>query len=282
MTTQRIDYNFNASALAVGGYFIRDGRKTVVPSLASVALSPDGGEGWTSLVNYDQDGIAFTRAESRVSGYETSPNFFTTRSDIYLTNLSVFGKVNIGLLQATVTSTRDLEDRDSEEAKFQLHASFYGIDVDGAGIIPSIDVDVCEASYRELADRTIREIEEEPVRERDAKDRAIAAIKRGEPIRSTMLKEMTHGNRPGFAKEGKHVLKVPGFAKIHFGELLVKQGRRRVNLLRFDFDEMLGNEFEDSTVPRALAARGGVLQPASGSITVASGDGNGEPVWPRG
>jgi len=278
MSTQRVDYNFNASALGVGGYFIRDGKQTLVPSLASVALSPDGGEGSTYVTNYDRDGISFTRAESRVSGYETSPGFFTTRSDIYLTNLSVFGQVNIGLLQATVTSTRDLDDREAEEAKFMLHASFYGIDVEGVGIVPKIDVDVCEASYKEIREKAKRQLDSAP--ESEEKKHAMAAVDRGEPIRSTMLESMnlTHpDHRPGFAKEGKHVLKVPGFAKIHFGELLVKQGRRRVNLIRFDF-----NNVSDQETPRSAFVANALVLPSSGSLTVASGDGNGEPVWPRG
>jgi hypothetical protein len=270
MNTQRVDYNFNASALGIGGYFVRGGKKVLVPSLASVALAPDGGEGWTSLTNYEEDGISFTRAESRVSGYETSRSFFTTRSDIHITNLSLFGKINVGQLQATVTSTRDLDDSDTDEAKFQLHASFFGVDVDGAGVVPRIDIDVCEATYKELLDRTIRSVEAESGVA--AAESQVTALRRGEPIRSTMLHGIDHDDKPNMIKEAKNVLKVPGFAKIHFGELLVKRGRRRVNLLRIEF----GNFWEDDHRKGLIAS-----QHDSGSVTIASADGNGEPVWPR-
>jgi hypothetical protein len=58
---------------------------------------------------------------------------------------------------------------------------------------------------------------------------------------------------------------VPGLGKLQFGELLLKQGRRRVNLLRLDFGDPTLESHETS----------------GGSLVMASGEGNGTPVWPN-
>jgi hypothetical protein len=298
------EYTFNASALGLGGYFTRDGKRVLVPSLASVALAPGGGEGWSRVTNYDQDDISFSHAESRVAGYETSSHRFTTYSDILITNLSVWGQFKVAMLHATVTSSRDIKGDD--EADFHLQATYRGVEVDGCEIIPELDVDICRSSrYAEMAEAEAARLDEprpeataEVVTEADVKEwerireRRRKAILRGEPIRSTLLRDLQKG-RPAehLGKAGKNVLLVPKFASVHFGELLVKPGRRRVNLLRFDFDTRfadfgretrlagVADEGSDTTVS-AFAAR--AISQNSGTLAVGSGEGNGDPVWPRG
>ncbi|HYO76237.1 MAG TPA: hypothetical protein VE010_07205, partial [Thermoanaerobaculia bacterium] len=188
--TQRTEYTFNASAIALGGYFTRGGRQILVPSLASVALAPTGGEGWANVTNYDQDGIAFTRAESRVSGYETSRNFFTTYSDIYITNLSVFDTVRVAMMHAAVTSTRDTN-CPADEATFQLHASYRGIEIDGYEVVPEIDIHTCGADYRSLLKKALAELPDADRNLSVASRRD--ALERGEPIRDTIVKGLKHG-----------------------------------------------------------------------------------------
>jgi hypothetical protein len=275
------EYTFNASALGVGGYFVRDGKRVLVPSLASVALAPGGGEGWSRVVNYDQDDISFTHAESRVAGYESSPRRFTTYSDILITNLSVWGTFKVAMLHATVTSSRDIDADD--EADFHLQATYRGVEVDGEEIVPELDVDICRGSrYAQMALAEAEQLDAlESASQGDAArsdeehlriaERRRKAIQRGEPIRSTLLRDLVKA-RPAehLGRAGKNVLLVPQFASVHFGELLVKPGRRRVNLLRFDFS------------PRFVGFAAKELNPNSGTLTVGSGDGNGDPVWPRG
>ncbi|MEA2464440.1 MAG: hypothetical protein QOJ98_2187, partial [Acidobacteriota bacterium] len=53
-----VEYTFNASALGVGGFYDRDGRRFTIPSLASVALAPTGGEGTATVQDHNQHGIA--------------------------------------------------------------------------------------------------------------------------------------------------------------------------------------------------------------------------------
>ncbi|HEY0157171.1 MAG TPA: hypothetical protein VGF28_07790 [Thermoanaerobaculia bacterium] len=287
------DYTFNASALGVGGYFVRDGKKVLVPSLASVALAPGGGEGWSRVTNYDQDDISFTHAESRVAGYATSPRRFTTYSDILITNLSVWSTFQVAMLHATVTSTRDLDSDD--EAQFHLQATYRGVEVDGCEIIPELDIDICHASrYQALAEAETALLDSRraaTTEQVEALARRRKAMQRGEPIRTTLLRDLQKGRRgEHLGKAGRNVLVVPNFASVHFGELLVKPGRRRVNLLRFDFGTRLpafaegdiaGFAAEGSdTVLTEFATR--ALSQNSGTLAVGSGDGNGDPVWPRG
>jgi hypothetical protein len=274
-----IDYTFDASVLGLGGYYERDGEQKLVPSLASVVLAPSGGEGWSSATNYDDGDIAFTHAESRVRGYRTSDDYFTTISDIYLTNVRMFDKVRIALLQATVTSTRNLS-RDVDEAEFQLQALYRGIDVEGNEVIPAVDVEVCHASYNRLLDNANSALTA-------GTTTALQPLTRQDPVRSSIVHDLKHtASEDVLKKHGKNVLEVPGFARLKFGELIAKRGRRRVNLLTFDFNRFVAEEppvnGESKAIVRtamARAARDGRL--SSGSVTIASVGGNGEPIWPN-
>jgi len=69
-------YVFNASAIGLGGILTSPKRK-IIPSLASVALAPTGGEGSSVVENYDEGGIAFDKAQSTVWG-SSRGNIFST------------------------------------------------------------------------------------------------------------------------------------------------------------------------------------------------------------
>lgn len=265
-----IEYTFDASVLGLGGYYERGGEQKLVPSIASVVLAPTGGEGWSSATNYDDGDIAFTHAESRVRGYKTSDGYFTTISDIYITNLRMFNKVSVALMQATVTSTRNLS-RDVDEAEFQLQALYRGIDVDGTDVVPAVDVEVCHASYSSLLG--------------NANLTALQPLTPADPVRSSIVNDLKH-NAPEdvLKKHGKNVLEVPGFARLKFGDLVAKRGRRRVNLLTFDFNPFVAEppaEGESNFVRALVAKVAKDGNSSSGSVTIASVGGNGEPIWPN-
>jgi hypothetical protein len=267
------EYTFDASVLGLGGYYVRDGAQKLVPSIASVVLAPTGGEGWSSRTNYDDGDIAFTHAESRVRGYETSPGFFTTISDIYITNLRMFDTVSIALLQATVTSTRNLANTLVDESEFQLHALYRGIDVEGAEIVPAIDVDVCHATYSKLLGHANDKLKllAPPAPEGSEPAPEPPSLKDGDPVRASVVHGLSHNAPPDTLEVKGNALFVPGFAKLKFGDLVAKRGRRRISLLTFDFNPIASQK---------SAKDGGGFK--SGSVTIASVGGNGEPVWPNG
>jgi hypothetical protein len=283
------EYTFDASVLGLGGYYERNGEQKLVPSIASVVLAPTGGEGWSSATNYDDGDIAFTHAESRVRGYKTSDGYFTTISDIYITNLRMFDRVRIALMQATVTSTRNLGNLDLDESEFQLQALYRGIDVEGAEVVPAVDVEVCHATYSNLWERANDELRPLLAAMPEPAPPLPRLLKDGESVRSTIVHDLKHNAQPeALVKPRKNVLLVPGFAKLKFGELIAKRGRRRVNLLTFDFNtlalemEMAEREraADGRTVAAVRALRDGDTGSSSGSVTIASVGGNGDPIWP--
>lgn len=293
------DYTFNASALGMGGVLVYDDKPTLIPSLASVALAPTGGEGSAVVENYDRHGISFTRAESRVVGYRTSKRYYTTWSDIYVTNLALFGRMNVAMMQATVTSTRN---ENTDEAEFELRAMYRGVAVDDREIMPVLDIDICSrSSYKQLTEGYLKRLGNkcgDPRAERIRK-----GLERREPIRTSIVSQLAGRDESLVRKheDPANVLRVPNFGRVYFGELLVKPGRRRVNLLRFDFNNGRHYEMEapakeggfkldpQKMVMKAMSFVTGDSEettrrssPDSGTLTVGSGDGNGAPVWPNG
>lgn len=279
-------FTFNASAIGLGGVITENGCTTVIPSLASVALAPTGGEGTARDDNYCSNGISFSRAETRVIGYETSNDIFTTITDILVTNLNIRERLKIALMQATITSTRCLDHDDSE---FNMHAIYRGIQLDGDEVVPTLDVDLCSGPCGKAS--TFGQF-----RAKIAGDVAGNAELLGVPAQ-IIQKALTVNHEPmvgalvtstQLRRAGKVIstyvgnkLPVEGLGDAYFGELLVKRGRRRVNLLRFDFG--------DPPPPLPFTAAGfdgpgvGALgfPGVTGSFTAGSGDGNGEPIWPR-
>src|SRR4051794_26355669 len=132
-------YVFNASAVGLGGVLTTPKRK-VIPSLASVALAPTGGEGCGLFTNYDDgDGISFDRAETRVFG-SSNGNVFATRADVMVNNLDVFHELQVESMWATVTSIREvLDDGSVLDRKFTFQAEFLGVRVNGQEIDVPVD-----------------------------------------------------------------------------------------------------------------------------------------------
>ena len=127
MSDEPKDFTFNASALGIGGVLQYPDRTIVVPSLASVALPPTGGEGSSLVENYCRDGISFTRAETRVTGYPVGGGpTHTTVCDILITNLNVFDTLKVAMMTATLTSTHDSRDS-KDDSRFDLRAMYRGV-----------------------------------------------------------------------------------------------------------------------------------------------------------
>lgn len=277
-------YTFNASALGLGGLLQRGRRKIALPSQAAVALSPTGGEGSAYVENFASNGISCTRAESRVAGYSSRETYYTTYSDILITNLSVFDRLTVSLMHLTVASTRDTR---NDESSFSLHAMYRGVLLDGDEIIPELDFDMCiNSDYRRLAAAITDDTGKPAVEEKNNK-KMVDAIGRHEPIRSSVIRSLQirpTDNQDDVEVRKGNVLNVPGFARIYFGELLVKPGRRRVNLLRFQFapNSVAVESDHLEAVPLSAMQNFEAADGSGGTLTVGSGDGNGAPVWPQG
>jgi hypothetical protein len=295
-------FTYNASALAIGGALDFDGRRVIVPSLASVALSPTGGEGSSSVINYNENGISFSSADTKVIGFDNNGEY-TTYSTVLITGLNILNRLKIDFMEARVESRHVIGD----ESQFSVEASYRGVEVDGVEVAPVIDLELCSPDYsrfdalarrlrgssamfaerfgmlEEKLTNTLDDPSNPPLRASLAADFKIIERKPG----STEMKVSR-------APHKAHGLLIPHLGRAHFAEYLVKAGRRRITLLRLDFDTKHGfhDELDAAFKPEVAEVQQRQMKIAaikeaaalsttdfSGSLALASVDGNGSPPW---
>ncbi len=296
-------YHYNASALGLGGVLKHaNGATTIIPSLASVALAPTGGEGSNEISNYDRDGVSFSTARSSVLGYDTAHRTFTTRSDVYITNLNLFGRIKVDILQTSISSTRDVEsgnlvnESNPDKARFTMHSMIRGLTIDGVEVVPEFDLDLCECpTYEQFTSKiggySVGKYANQFGVEETELAQALNA--KAQPIRASFVRDIQHGATDKFGPRKGFKLPVKNFGKVHFGELIVKPGRRRVNLLRLEFDseqafspnvfKAINEGFAEAETGAELATgltASAVGSQGGGSMTIMSQDSNGAPSWP--
>jgi hypothetical protein len=290
-----MEFTYNASAVAAGGVINKtDGSIVVVPSLAPVALSPSGGEGTTTVSDYKSETLSCTSAITSVRGWQTiGTNQFTTETEVFITNLRVLDVLTIGMLRATVKSTRTFEESapGSDDHEFDLHAEYQTVLVKGANqqwreVVPRIDVSMKSVKryghIRNLLDETLAG---NPNLVPCPPSKLLAGFNTddevafkehlaiGRPLLGALVDEVEEKLPPAglVPIRGKHnKLVIPGVGIAKFGELMLKPGRRRVNLLRISFGEI------DPSVPQPEATE----TYSGGALTIASVEGNGSPLWP--
>lgn len=270
-------YDYNASALAFGGVLKNaDGTTTTIPSLASVHLAPTGGRGTAEVSDYSKYGVSFSTARSTVFGVESGNRTFTTGSDVFITDLNLFGRIQAAILQTNVTSTREVSagstNFDPDGSHFTVHAMIRGLVIDGVEVIQELDLTLTGApTYQEFADKIRIGA---TTTEETALDVLTANV---QPIRGSFIGEpLYRPTNEGVPRRGVS-LPVPNLGKVHLGELVVKPGQRRVNLLRIEFgppeEENNGNE-------SLFALSDPSIAPIGGSATILSLMNNGAPSWP--
>jgi len=291
-------YTFNASAIALGGV-VNNPSRMVIPSLASVALAPTGGLGTTVVTSYNRDGVMFDTAYSAVRGEMIAEDVYSTVAEVAIDNLTIFDKLHIDALRATVRSWRNLNTGDDAEITF--HAEYSGLVVDGFEIAPKLDLELFEKTptYEKFLAEVTEEVSpggpkkaKPDYRERfEWEDGDVPWPKElsPKPLRASVVKP-----QPPFRG---YKLSIPKFGKIRLGEVLLKPGRRRLSLLQIDFNKKEGfpivkmadggsaggtEQIEHSQF-FALTGSGSSTSnsfPDSGTMTVASVEGNGTPIWP--
>ncbi|HYK00207.1 MAG TPA: hypothetical protein VE974_00505 [Thermoanaerobaculia bacterium] len=269
-----VEYTFNASAVGIGGEYTQGGQKIVVPSLASVALASTGGIGEAVVNGFSSAAVTFDSAVSRVSGRSAVVGgevVFTTESEIVIKGLTVFNKLSVKTLRAMVTSTR-IGRPGLDEGTFSINAEYDGVLVDECPVTPAIDDERCKANYQWHHDAVKAGQGPAFAAGGAAKLDAVSA-QRGDVVRTSVVKQLPVRLLPGtlVQTDGSNILTVPGLGRIFFGELLVKRGKRRVSLMRIELGRPAGET--DRTTMEYVAD--------SGMLSIGSGDGNGEPIWPN-
>lgn len=271
-------YVFNASAIGLGGVLTVPKRK-VIPSLASVALAPTGGEGAATVTNYnDGDGISFDRAETRVWGTGRN-NVYATRADVTINNLDLFGQLQVETMWASVVSIRHvLDNGEVEDRKFTFQAEFIGVRVNGKEI--EVPVDMTPFDENESYDKFVN---------------ALGTSKMADYRKLSGIDDLTclDGRAvscTAISKKAAQAIHVPvkgvgsGVGLAHLGEALIKPDRRRLTLLRLDLPGNPMQTVGTKALKRAVArtkdaplARGFA---DDGSMTVGSVEGNGSQSYP--
>lgn len=279
-------YTFNASAIALGGV-VNNPSRTMIPSLASIALAPTGGLGTTVVTSYNRDGVKFDTAYSSVRGEMIAEDVYSTVAEVAIDNLTIFDALHADALRATVRSRRDLTTGDDAEITFQ--AEYSGLFVHGSEIAPELDLQLFEKSptYAKFLDE-VTEVGPDGHKKAKESYRTRFEWQDGDvipspqdlapkPLRASVAKPQLP-YCPGYK------LSVPKFGKIRLGEVVLKPGRRRLSLLQIDFNKDEGNTGQIQMQPLALMAGGGSTShtfPNSGTMTIASVEGNGTPIWPK-
>jgi hypothetical protein len=314
-------FTFHANTLAFGGQTERQGTRKNLSSQASVALPPTGGFGETSTGRVVQDDISFDSSRSTVTSSEVvdkdgNPTYFTF-ANVTVYQLDIGGRIQAAVLSSTVTSKNQGENDCIGESSISLGGEIVGLVIDGQ----AIDVDFDPEPFRrhgkfgefvdsfttmpeekvkafaEASNWPLAEIETE-VEENGVKRKKYHVPRRCTTgIRASMLRSttprLTPGEIPGITRKG-FTIEVARFGLIHLGEVLLKAGRRRINLLRVELNKTLdGTPMVRASLPDAggeprlvAAAFSGAPESFAlvgsdgGGYTFASGEGNGTDFVP--
>ena len=279
-------YDYTATALALGGVLNHpDGTTTTIPSLASVHLAPTGGDGETDVSNYDRDNVSFSLARSSVFGAESGYRTFTSGSEVLIKDLNLFGRIQATRLFMNVTSTRIVGDDETatkshpDNAHFKMQAQIVGLRIDGTYVIPEFDEPLSDClTYEQFTNRISGDSVTYAKRFGvDTEELTDAVATNVQPIHGSFLSALRHAPSGQLGPLKGFTLPVKNFGYVHFGEMDVRPGRRRMNLLRIEFDmglTFMGSAFGPASTRVAAATS------TTGSMTLLSLDGNGAPSWP--
>ena len=270
----------------------------MIPSIASVALAPTGGLGTTVVTSYNRDGVMFDTAYSSVRGEMIAQDVYSTVAEVAIDNLTIFDRLHVDALRATVRSRRDVNCGDDPEITF--HAEYSGLVVDGLEIAPELDLELFEkspthekflAEVMEAVPGGGRRVKQQYLKRFEWEDGDVPSPRElaPKPLRASVAKP-----QPPFCPGYR--LTIPKFGKIRLGEVVLKPGQRRLSLLQIDFNKNQGfptcnmadggstgeTEQLQQLQPFALISSSTRKNfPDSGTMTIASVEGNGTPIWPR-
>jgi len=296
-----VSYAYHANALGIGGVINGPTRK-VIPSLAATVLAPTGGLGSSIVSDYNQHGVSFTTAYSMVRGDIDSNGDFRTEAEVTIDNLDVLDTLHVDRMRATVTSLRNPADN---EARITFHAEYHGVFNGSDQILPDVDLDLFTnyptydsflgevASDRDKYKAMFGWPDDEASTIDDAiksalNPRGLASPSAMQSLRASMVRGLKT-KHDAQAYPG-NIVRVPGVGKVHFAEVLLKPGRRRLTLLQIDLDRPAqirrrsvssSAAFESRASTAGIETLGAPAPSSGGTMTMASLEGNGTLIWPK-
>ena len=221
----RTIFSYNAHTTGFGGRLTKPCCE-IIPSQASVSLAQSGGEGYSTVRNYNYKGlITFDEASAYVTGSEEEEDFednegktqkvlvFNTLASVTVRNLNIANMVHVDLLAARLTSRHpEFEFVDGKpnighqrrEGDITFEGSFIkGLTIAGEAVDVDLDPLVSVPTY--------------------------AAYKAAADLDADPKAEKEH-----HIYRKKNTIHVREFGKIYVAEVVMKRGQRRLGLLRFD------------------------------------------------
>jgi hypothetical protein len=157
-----------------------------------------------------------------------------------------------------------------------------GLTIDDVEVIPELDIDLCECPTFGQFTKRIGDAPAVYAKQFGLGQQQLQSALAALPVRGSFVKDLQHRETEKFGPRQGFKLPVKNFGNVHFGELVVKPGRRRVNLLRIEFDSTLQVGVQRKG-RAALSSRGSTTSttsPHGGTMTLLSQDSNGSPSWP--
>lgn len=284
-----MSFAFNASAVAFGGR-IQQPSCSVIPSQASVALAPSGGEGYQTVRDFDYKGIiTFDEASVYVAGSEHG-KIRNTLASVTIKNLNVLNLLHADLLSSRITSRHVAGEEEGEITfhgtsaenlriggrlvKVNLNCDFYSRyptyaklsavlgrlarDVDDGDVRRLIEEDarktmsVTSSSQKSALaksqSKTVAQLladqfcwDPATFRKGVPKDRGsiqcslVDSIDGIDVVDDAQIKDPVQLRSKYPIRRQGYVVRVAEFGSIKIGELIIKPGERRLNLLRFQF-----------------------------------------------
>lgn len=275
-----MSFAFNASAVAFGARFEQPDN-SIIPSQASAALAPTGGEGYETVSNFNYKGIiTFDEASVYVSG-STHGTVRNSLASVTIKNLNVLNLLHVDLLSSRITSRHELGKSEGEitfhgssvdnlriagkpvkvnfnhdfYARYSTHAKFADAlakpgqnDVPGMEQLLEQDSQKHHCPVEESRRKTLAQL----LGDRFCWDPE--GLDKGAPQDPNMIhcslvdsidgvdvvNDADFNDRADLraqfpVRRNGYVVTVSEFGSIKIGELIIKPGERRLNLLRFDF-----------------------------------------------
>lgn len=278
-----MDFAFNASALAAGGVIERGNVITTLSGLGSVVLPSTGGEGRTAVTNYYSEELELAQAETRVSArqfIEKNPKTgkeearFATWTSVLMKDVRIFNRVQVEEMGMTISSTRGFEDDDDHE--FQIRIWFREVRIGRRKLEVGIDEGLMRMGrYDEFQSFLGSKGKAASLAKRhDASPENLAnALKQRKPVRVSLVESIKGWETPALA-----TIDVRGLGTFRFGELMLKPGHRRVNLIRASFGPP--KNVHKVKAASFAAEEPFVDSPTGGSMVLGTGEGNGTPIEP--
>lgn len=256
---------YHGSAFGVAARFDHP-NKITIPTQAVAVLSPSGGESWSAVGRFEQNGVIFEEATARAAGSEDPNGSRHTEVTATVRGIRFLQLVEADRVVARVNSIHRLKETrngviDESEVTF-TGSNITGLHIAGKSMDLEIDTELF-ARYSTF----------ERLRKGEPKHGTLysqGGVKEGlvyssivkaidcQPLTAAERKSLSDPayTLPGIRCDGNVVL-VPHFGKIFIGEVLIQRGYRRINMLRMELGCGTG-----------------------GGGTVGGGDGNGTEIPP--